>query len=156
MHADYLLVLSPNFASFVDSAWVCLHQNPTKVPVQGCGPGSSSERTRTAITAALRKKLKDLMGEFQDLRQRLQEEYRLACNSAVPLSQLPSTVPGMIKRIIDTPACGRLPRCFWGKPKTAVEKWREGNHARTSFGCGHVQGGFTRGVNKSSSVLSLK
>jgi hypothetical protein len=38
--------------------------------------GSSSERTRTAITAALRKKLKDLMGEFQDLRQRLQDEYR--------------------------------------------------------------------------------
>ena len=44
--------------------------------LQGTGPGSSSERTRTAITAALRKKLKDLMGEFQDLRQRLQEEYR--------------------------------------------------------------------------------
>ena len=44
--------------------------------MQGTGPGSSSERTRTAITAALRKKLKDLMGEFQDLRQRLQEEYR--------------------------------------------------------------------------------
>ena len=40
--------------------------------------GSSSERTRTAITAALRKKLKDLMGEFQDLRQRLQDEYRQA------------------------------------------------------------------------------
>ena len=40
--------------------------------------GSSSERTRTAITAALRKKLKDLMGEFQDLRQRLQDEYRRA------------------------------------------------------------------------------
>lgn len=35
---------------------------------KGCGPGSSSERTRTAITGALKKKLKDLMGEFQDLR----------------------------------------------------------------------------------------
>ncbi len=44
--------------------------------MQGTGPGSSSERTRTAITAALRKKLKDLMGDFQDLRQRLNEEYR--------------------------------------------------------------------------------
>eukprot|EP00884_Botryococcus_braunii_P007879 jgi/Botrbrau1/17092/Bobra.0399s0002.1 len=43
---------------------------------KGTGPGSSSERTRTAITAALRKKLKDLMGDFQDLRQRLNEEYR--------------------------------------------------------------------------------
>lgn len=31
--------------------------------VQGCGPGSATERTRTTITAGLRKKLKDLMGE---------------------------------------------------------------------------------------------
>ena len=49
-----------------------------RLPVQGCGAGSSSERTRSAITAALRKKLKDLMGEFQELRQRLQDEYRRA------------------------------------------------------------------------------
>ena len=46
--------------------------------------GSSSERTRTAITAALRKKLKDLMGEFQDLRQRLQDEYRRAPRARPP------------------------------------------------------------------------
>lgn len=43
---------------------------------KGCGPGSSSERTRTAITGALKKKLKDLMGEFQDLRSRVNAEYR--------------------------------------------------------------------------------
>ena len=40
--------------------------------------GSSSERTRTAITAALKKKLKDIMGEFGVLRQKLQQEYRCA------------------------------------------------------------------------------
>ena len=45
---------------------------------QGGGLGSSSERTRTAITAALKKKLKDIMGDFQVLRQRLNEEYRHA------------------------------------------------------------------------------
>ena len=39
---------------------------------QGSEAGTSSERTRSAITAALRKKLKDLMGDFQDLRHRLQ------------------------------------------------------------------------------------
>lgn len=44
--------------------------------VQGCGVGSSSERTRVAITAALKKKLKDIMGEFSALRQKLQLEYR--------------------------------------------------------------------------------
>lgn len=41
---------------------------PQSLKRKGCGPGSSSERTRTAITGALKKKLKDLMGEFQDLR----------------------------------------------------------------------------------------
>lgn len=41
---------------------------PQALKRKGCGPGSSSERTRTAITGALKKKLKDLMGEFQDLR----------------------------------------------------------------------------------------
>ncbi|KAK9827828.1 hypothetical protein WJX74_004330 [Apatococcus lobatus] len=51
-------------------------QNEQSLNRKGCGVGSSSERTRTAVTAALRKKLKDVMGEFQDLRQRLQEEYR--------------------------------------------------------------------------------
>lgn len=50
--------------------------NAKALKQQGCGGGSSSERTRTAITAALRKKLRDLMGEFQQLRQRLQDEYR--------------------------------------------------------------------------------
>jgi syntaxin 1B/2/3 len=42
--------------------------NEAALKRKGCGPGSSSERTRTAITGALKKKLKDLMGEFQDLR----------------------------------------------------------------------------------------
>ena len=48
----------------------------TLMRVQGCGVGSSSERTRVAITAALKKKLKDIMGEFSALRQKLQLEYR--------------------------------------------------------------------------------
>ena len=50
------------------------------LPHQGCGAGSSSERTRTAITAALKKKLRDIMGEFGQLRDRLQQEYRRALN----------------------------------------------------------------------------
>ena len=43
---------------------------------KGCGEGSSQDRTRTSITASLRKKLKDLMSEFQELRTKLQQEYR--------------------------------------------------------------------------------
>eukprot|EP00899_Mesostigma_viride_P009726 jgi/Mesvir1/18755/Mv01261-RA.1 len=38
--------------------------------------GSSQDRTRTALVATNRKKLKELMGEFQDLRQRFQDEYK--------------------------------------------------------------------------------
>eukprot|EP00850_Spirogloea_muscicola_P004765 SM000021S06398 [mRNA] locus=s21:20474:24403:+ [translate_table: standard] len=41
----------------------------------GCGEGSSTDRTRMSITATLKKKLKELMGEFQTLRQKFQEEY---------------------------------------------------------------------------------
>lgn len=38
--------------------------NSASLAREGCGPGSSTERSRSAITAALRKKLRDLMGEF--------------------------------------------------------------------------------------------
>lgn len=42
----------------------------------GQAQGSSNERTRSSITGGLRKKLKDLMGEFSDLREQIQTEYR--------------------------------------------------------------------------------
>jgi hypothetical protein len=51
--------------------------------------GSSSERTRTAITAALKKKLKDIMGEFGQLRHRLQQEYRCAQTGLAQAHALP-------------------------------------------------------------------
>lgn len=35
---------------------------------KGCGHGSASERTRTSVTAGLKKKLKDLVGDFSKLR----------------------------------------------------------------------------------------
>lgn len=50
--------------------------NAAALKKKNCGHGSASERTRTAITGALRKKLKDLMGEFQELRARVNSEYR--------------------------------------------------------------------------------
>jgi Syntaxin len=45
-------------------------------PLQGCGQGSSSERARSAVTGALRRKLAALMADFQQLRSRIQDEYR--------------------------------------------------------------------------------
>ena len=50
--------------------------NYTAVNGADSGPGSSQERTRTTITSSLKMKLKQQMAEFQDLRARLQSEYR--------------------------------------------------------------------------------
>jgi syntaxin 1B/2/3 len=43
---------------------------------KGSGAGSSQDRTRTSITLSLHKKLRDLMGSFQDLRGKFQAEYK--------------------------------------------------------------------------------
>eukprot|EP00249_Psilotum_nudum_P016870 c26030_g1_i1 orf=679-1605(-) len=45
-----------------------------KIP--GCEEGTSTDRTRISITNSLRKNLKDLMGDFQQLRQKMMLEYR--------------------------------------------------------------------------------
>uniref|UniRef100_A0A5B7AXF5 t-SNARE coiled-coil homology domain-containing protein n=1 Tax=Davidia involucrata TaxID=16924 RepID=A0A5B7AXF5_DAVIN len=42
----------------------------------GCGKGTGVDRSRTNMTNALTKKFRDLMTEFQTLRQRIQDEYR--------------------------------------------------------------------------------
>ncbi|MED6108798.1 hypothetical protein PIB30_027489 [Stylosanthes scabra] len=44
--------------------------------VPGCGPGSSSDRTRTSVVNGLKKKLKDSMESFNELRQQISAEYR--------------------------------------------------------------------------------
>ncbi|KAK8546226.1 hypothetical protein V6N13_067451 [Hibiscus sabdariffa] len=42
----------------------------------GCGPGSSSDRTRTSVVNGLRKKLKDSMESFNGLREKTSSQYR--------------------------------------------------------------------------------
>ncbi|KAK4482817.1 hypothetical protein RD792_009987 [Penstemon davidsonii] len=44
--------------------------------LSGCKSGSPVDRTRSAVTNGLRKKLKELMMEFQGLRQRMMTEYK--------------------------------------------------------------------------------
>ncbi|CAN8240880.1 unnamed protein product [Cochlearia groenlandica] len=44
--------------------------------VPNCGPGSSTDRTRTSVVSGLGKKLKDLMDSFQGLRARMNDEYK--------------------------------------------------------------------------------
>ncbi|KAL2327344.1 hypothetical protein Fmac_020771 [Flemingia macrophylla] len=42
----------------------------------GCGPGSSSDRTRTSVVNGLKKKLKDSMDTFNEIRHLVSSEYR--------------------------------------------------------------------------------
>ncbi|GFR49180.1 hypothetical protein Agub_g11204 [Astrephomene gubernaculifera] len=51
-------------------------ENEAAKKKKGQGVGTASERTRTTITAGLKKKLKDHMQEFSELRTRIQSEYR--------------------------------------------------------------------------------
>lgn len=44
--------------------------------VSGCKSGTPVDRTRTAVTNGLRRKLKELMVEFQGLRERMMDEYK--------------------------------------------------------------------------------
>ncbi|MBA0786282.1 hypothetical protein Gotri_025947 [Gossypium trilobum] len=50
--------------------------NAANRSLPGCGPGSSSDRTRTSVVKGLRKKLKDSMESFNELRERISSEYR--------------------------------------------------------------------------------
>lgn len=75
MDADIALVTQ--FAKSIKLKLEVLDKaNAANRRVRGCEEGSPTDRTRTSITSTLRKKLKDLMGEFQVLRQKMMEEYK--------------------------------------------------------------------------------
>ncbi|KAG8483795.1 hypothetical protein CXB51_023364 [Gossypium anomalum] len=48
--------------------------NAANRSLPGCGPGSSSDRTRTSVVNGLRKKLKDSMESFNELRERISSD----------------------------------------------------------------------------------
>ncbi|KAL5739886.1 hypothetical protein ACOSP7_028780 [Xanthoceras sorbifolium] len=50
--------------------------NAANRSLPGCGPGSSSDRTRTSVVNGLRKKLQDSMESFNALREKISSEYR--------------------------------------------------------------------------------
>ena len=59
-----------------DRLQVLDRSNAASRKLPDCGPGSSTDRTRTSVVAGLGKKLKDKMEEFQELRGKINEEYR--------------------------------------------------------------------------------
>ncbi|TXG66356.1 hypothetical protein EZV62_007631 [Acer yangbiense] len=62
----------------------------------GCGKGTGVDRSRTATTLSLKKKLKDKMAEFQILRENIHQEYREVVERRV------YTVLQTIDRLIET------------------------------------------------------
>ncbi|CAL5354253.1 unnamed protein product [Camellia sinensis] len=54
----------------------------------GCGKGTGVDQSRTNMTNAVTKKFKDLMIEFQTLRQRIQDEYREVVERRVITDQM--------------------------------------------------------------------
>lgn len=50
--------------------------NAANRSLPGCGPGTSTDRTRTSVVSGLRKKLKDSMDAFIELRKTISAEYR--------------------------------------------------------------------------------
>ncbi|KAL2327343.1 hypothetical protein Fmac_020770 [Flemingia macrophylla] len=75
MDADVALALKR--AKLVKVRLESLDQaNEASRSLPGSGPGSSSDRTRTSVVSGLRKKLKDSMDSFNNLRQQISSEYR--------------------------------------------------------------------------------
>lgn len=67
-----------------------------------CGQGSATDRHRTTVTASLGKKLKDLMGEFMDLRARMGEDHRATVERRVYIVTGQKISEGDVDRIIET------------------------------------------------------
>lgn len=75
MDADVSLAL--NKAKFIKLRLEALDRsNQENRSVPGSGPGSSSDRTRTSLVNGLRKKLKESMDSFNNLREQISTEYR--------------------------------------------------------------------------------
>ncbi|KAF5471968.1 hypothetical protein F2P56_008725 [Juglans regia] len=68
----------------------------------GCGKGTAVDRTRTATTISLKKKLKDKMAEFQTLREAIHQEHREIVERRVFTVTGTRADEETIERLIDT------------------------------------------------------
>ncbi|KAK9289713.1 hypothetical protein L1049_007872 [Liquidambar formosana] len=75
MDSDVTLALKK--AKLVKTRLQALNKsNAAHRSLPGCGPGSSSDRTRTSVVNGLIKKLQDSMNSFNAMRQKISAEYR--------------------------------------------------------------------------------
>ncbi|KAG4913601.1 hypothetical protein AAZX31_19G187700 [Glycine max] len=74
---DLDVALSLTKAKLVKGRLAALHRtNQATLSLPGCGPGSYSDRTRTALVGALTKNLRQSMESFNKLREQISYEYR--------------------------------------------------------------------------------
>nr|PNR57377.1 hypothetical protein PHYPA_004371 [Physcomitrium patens] len=77
-------------------------QNLVNRKIKGCHEGSSTDRTRMAITSTLKKKLKELMVDFQAIRRKFQVEYREVVERRVFTVTGQKVDESVIERLIDS------------------------------------------------------
>jgi len=74
---DLDVALSLTKAKHVKGRLAALHRaNQATLSLPDCGPGSYSDRTRTALVGALTKNLRQSMASFNKLREQISYEYR--------------------------------------------------------------------------------
>eukprot|EP00475_Leptophrys_vorax_P020605 TRINITY_DN28223_c0_g3_i1.p2 TRINITY_DN28223_c0_g3~~TRINITY_DN28223_c0_g3_i1.p2 ORF type:complete len:244 (-),score=15.77 TRINITY_DN28223_c0_g3_i1:609-1295(-) len=67
-----------------------------------CGAGSATDRHRTTVTATLGKKLKDMMGEFMELRTRMGDDHRTTVERRVFIVTGEKVSDADVDRILET------------------------------------------------------
>jgi syntaxin 1B/2/3 len=95
--------------------------NAASRKLPGCGPGSSTDRTRTSVVTGLGKKLKDLMEDFQVRSRRRALLCLLARSRFRHLPPICST--GLIVSGTRTPACRACGRAW---RRSTRRRWRGG------------------------------
>nr|GFB68313.1 syntaxin-121-like [Tanacetum cinerariifolium] len=74
---DNDVALSLTQAKFIKNKLELLDKsNVSNRSEPGCGPGSSTDRTRTSVVNGLRKQLQTAMKSFNELRQKMASEHR--------------------------------------------------------------------------------
>ena len=87
--------------------------------LQGSEQGSAQERTRTAVTGALRTKLVDLGSSFGELRQRLHQDYRSAPILVLCLTllgQAPAALASGLQVCLPLGPLGVVAHIVWAPP----------------------------------------
>lgn len=77
-------------------------QNELAKKKPGCGEGSASERTRTTVTSGLKRKLKDCMVQYNDMRDKIHAENRTLVEKRIYTVTQQHVSPEQVDAIIES------------------------------------------------------